>query len=736
MLKNMRKNLLFFVLAAMLLNIHQEAKAQDRYKEKYRNKANDPVSKLPYSKKIKWADQLFKEGSYFNAIDYYNQLKSELQGERNPYVTHQLAECYRYTRDYVPSAHFYLESYNQASKVYPRDIFYGALMLKQQGEYQQAIDAFTRFVKDNPKSEKILKKRCQVEIDGCNKAMISVKDPQPQTIVNCGPNVNSAYTELAPVPLGDTALLFATMRQNAVIETDKNHKGGDYMSRFMVSHKQPGYVDSFQWPLPFLDGKFNNPSVDVGNGCFSPGGDRFYFTKCQEADSLKITCAIYVSNFKPDEEKWSEPEIVPGGVNEDGSSNTQPNVAKVGKKEVLFFSSDRKLQGRGGFDIWYSIIDPRNGSYRRPQNAGKQINTTGNEGTPYYDSRVGKLYFSSDGWTNFGGFDIFEAKGGPSRYTDLQNEGYPINSSADDLYFVKDPLGKPDAYVVSNRIGSIALKNPTCCDDIWRIQYEPRLVVIGKVENKRTNQIIAQDVVKMVDQKGEMNTYNSEDGNFLFNMSRGHSYVLTADKQGYSSGRVVVSTMDVKRTDPDDTVQAIIYLDSIMNSFEVSNIYYDYDKATLRPESVGSLDSLVSFMKDNPSLTVEIYSFTDSKGTDQYNEALSQRRAQSVLDYLEKNGIERTRMIPKGFGDKHPVAPNTVNGHDAPENRQLNRRTEFRIVADAPTRRVLYNSAKPGTMDEQEKNLKIDENSNEDEPQPGNNNGGNNNNGANDGTNQ
>src|SRR5690606_4547225 len=122
----------------------------------------------------------------------------------------------------------------------------------------------------------------------------------------------------------------------------------------------------------FDDGPFNSEDVHVGNGVFSPGGDRFYFTKCREGDSTDMICKIYVSRFEGTE--WSAPEELGSGINEEGS-NTQPFVAMVGKKEILFFSSNRKLQSRGGYDIWYSVIDPRNNSYRRPQNAGKQINT-------------------------------------------------------------------------------------------------------------------------------------------------------------------------------------------------------------------------------------------------------------------------------------------------------------------------------------------------------------------------
>ncbi len=733
----MRKNWLILILATIIVTIQYDANAQTNNKRKYRNKANDPVGKLTSDRKLRWADDLYRTGSYFNAVDYYQQLKSD--DERNPFYTYRLAECYRFTRDYVPAAHYYLEAYALDKKDYPLSNYYAGLMLKQQGEYTAAMVCFNKFLAENkktasgtnqgavsttvandpdrspsPKTIKIIKKKVLVEIKGCEMAIKSIKEPEPFTVINAGPNVNTSYTELSPYPLGDTALLFSTMGRNAVIEANGYDKL-QYKEHFLITQKQKGpVVDSFQWPLPFYDGGFNDAAFHTGNGCFSPGGDRFFFTKCAEADSMIITCSIYYSRF--DAQHWTVPILVPGNVNEPGSSNTMPFIAKVGKKEILFFSSNRVLQSRGGYDLWYSVIDPRNNSFRRPQNCGKQVNTTSDEITPYYDSRENKLYFATNGLQSMGGFDIYSASGGPSRYTNLKNLGYPINTSADELYYIKDPLGKPDAYVVSNRIGSYALKNPTCCNDIWRIQGEPKLAVIGKVVSKRTQELMPQTVVKMVDQKGELNTYNSEDGNFIFNMSRGHSYIITGDKQGYTSTRASISTMEIKRSDPNDTVYVTIYLDSIRNSFSVSNIYYDYDKATLRAESVASLDSVIHFLTDNPSITVEIYSYTDAKGKPEYNLALSQRRAQSVLDYLEKGGIDRNRLTAKGFGSKNAAAPNDNNGKDNPEGRQLNRRTEFRIITDVPTRRVLYNSAMPGTMDQQEKNLRVESETTDDEP--------------------
>jgi outer membrane protein OmpA-like peptidoglycan-associated protein len=711
---HMRRKSLLFLLSAFLLTavVHDEALAQ---KDKYRNKANDPVAELGYEKKLRWADGLFKSGSYYNAYDYYQQLLQEQP--RNPYLVYQTAECAWFMRDYIPASKYYGLAYSLSTALYPEAVYKEAQMLKMQGAYELAITRFQKFISDNPKTFKKLKKRALREIDGCKMAMNSVNNPIPANIKNLGANVNTAYTELAPYPLGDTALLFATMKSNNIVEVGKE-KRSDYVSRFMVSHKfkRSEERDTFQWALAFMDGRFNDDKYHVGNGCYSPGGDRFYFTKCLENEKNEMTCRIFASTFE--KEKWGNPVLLGEGINDEGSSSTQPYVAKVGKKEVLFFSSNRVLQSRGGYDIWYSVYDPRQKAYRRPQNAGKQINTEGNEASPYYDTRVNKLYFASDGWVTMGGFDIYSANGGPSRYSNLTNLGYPINTSADELYYIHDPVGKPDAYVVSNRPGSIALKNPTCCDDIWRIQYEPKIYAMGKVLDQKSQKPVAQTVVKMVDEAGNIKTYNSENGEFQFLTARGHNYVLTADKQNYTSTRATVSTEGIKRQDPDDTVFVTIYVDSfaIDTTFELVNILYDYDKASLRPEAAASLEKLTTLMKDNPSLDIRIFSYTDSKGGEAYNKNLSQQRAESVVNYLVRNGIERSRLSAQGMGKENPVAPNTEGGKDNPEGRQLNRRTTFKILTDVPTRRTIYDSSKPGSIGEQEKNLEVGEGVEDTEP--------------------
>jgi len=676
----------------------------------------DPASKLPFKKKMAWANGLFREGSYYSAEEYYAQLKKEQP--RNVYVTYMLAECLYKTRDYPPAAEAYRQAYELSPELYPDCPYKEGVMRKQNGDYEKAIDNFKTYIKNYRGKNKKMKVYAQREIDGCIMAINSLNNPGKAFVKNAGPNVNTAYTELSPLPLGDTALLFATMNQNKIIVYGKD-KRKDFVSRFMWAPKEYDHTrvkDSFEVSMKFEDGRFNDPKYHVGNGSWSPGGNRFYFTKCKEDDSMKITCKIYVSEFNKKTGVWGSPQDPDPSINEEGSSNTNPYCAMVGKKEVLYFSSNRKLQSAGGFDIWYSVYDSARKTYRRPQNCGKKLNSPYDEVTPYYDSKHGKLYYASNGWVGLGGFDIYSADGGPTRYTNLSNLGFPINSPADDMYYVQDNGEKDNGYVVSNRLGSYFVKNPTCCDDIWRVIKEPSFYVKGIVVDELTNEVITQAVVKMSDEAtaAVKDTFFSKEGNFLFYTPMGNNYAITADKAGYISGRTTISTSGKSTMDPDDTTMVTIYMHKITKDFEfhVQNVYYNFDKGDFQPDSYGALDSLVKFLQDNPSVSVEIRSYTDNKGENAYNDELSVKRAQAVMSYMATKSIDRGRMVARGEGEKNPIAPNDIKGKDNPTGRQYNRRTEFRIIGDLPEKRIIYDTNRPeyidkSGVDERSKNLKI-----------------------------
>ena len=699
----MNKNLLLLTLVSLLIfggNVNAQ---------RLINKKEDPASKLPFKKKLKYADKLFEQWSYYTAENYYNQLLKEQP--RNPYVHYKLAESYRMNRDYGLAARHYRMAYDLASAIYVKAPYREGTMRKMNGEYEEAIERFNEFKRTyRARDRRQIFKQINREIAGCKMAMKSILNPERAYIKNAGPNVNSAYTDYAPLPLGDTALLYATMKSNKILYKGKD-KRQDYYSKFKWAPKEYDRTrvkDSFEVAMDFKDdaGRFKSKSHHIGNGCWSPGGDRFYYTKCVEKDSMQSKCEIWVAKFNRKSGLWGKPKklrITDFSGDDDNPliSSTNPYMTYVGKKEVLFFSSNRKLQGQGGFDIWYSVYDSTREEarqYRRPQNCGKRVNTSGDEITPYYDSKGGKLYWSSNGLVGVGGFDVFCADGGPSRYYNARNLGFPINSPADDMYYIEDKNEKQNGYVVSNRLGSYYVKNPTCCDDIWRVIKEPSFYVRGRVIDESTNELIDKVVVKMSNEtSGKIqDTFFSKTGGFLMYTPIGNDYSLAADKEGYVSGRTVVNTSSRSVIDPDDTTTVTIYMSKAGSGseFVVQNVYYDFDTDKFHPGSYKAMDTLVSFMRDNPSISVEIRSYTDNRGGADYNKDLSLKRAQVVLDYLTKKGVERSRMIARGLGKKDPIKPNTSE-----ENMQYNRRTEFRVIGDVSGKRIIYDQNRPEYID-------------------------------------
>jgi outer membrane protein OmpA-like peptidoglycan-associated protein/tetratricopeptide (TPR) repeat protein len=701
----MNKNLLLLTLVSLLIfggNVNAQRLITKN------DKKEDPVSKLPFKKKLRYADKLFEQWSYYTAEEYYKQLLKEQP--RNPYVHLKLAEALRYNRDYGPAAAHYRNAYDLASAIYTKAPYKEGLMRKMNGEYEEAISRFELFKKRyKAKDRRKLFKQVDKDIAGCRMAMKSILNPERAYIKNAGPNVNSAYTDYAPLPLGDTALLFATMKSNKILYKGKD-KREDFYSKFKWAPKEfdrTRVKDSFEVALDFKDdaGRFKSKSHHIGNGSWSPGGDRFYYTKCVERDSMKTRCEIWVATFDRKNGLWAKPkrlkvttDFTEGDPN---VSTTNPHVAYVGKKEVLFFSSNRKLQGVGGYDIWYSVYDSTREEarqYRRPQNCGKRVNSVKDEITPYYDTKGGKLYWSSDGLIGVGGFDVFCADGGPSRYYNTRNLGFPINSPADDMYYIEDKSEKQNGYIVSNRLGSYYVKNPTCCDDIWRVIKEPSFYVRGRVIDEATNELIDQAVIKMTNESSQklQDTFFSKTGNFMMYTPIGSDYSLAADKEGYVSGRTIVNTSSKSIIDPDDTTTVTIYMSRGGSgaTFTVKNVYHDFDKGDYHNYAGKAMDSLVNFMKDNPSISVEIRSFTDSRGGVNYNKELSLKRAKEVLDYLTSKGVDRSRMIARGMGESDPRRPNTSEA-----NMQRNRRTEFRIIGDVPGKRIIYDDNRPEYID-------------------------------------
>ncbi len=683
----MRKTLVLGMLAVFTLLL-----ASPDISAKKRRRDDAPAHNLPFNKKLDFANELFASGSFYNAIEFYEELRSEQP--LNPYVNYMLAESYHRTRNYPMAATNYRRAYETAPQEFNDARFKMAMMYKQAGDYKTSRKIFMDYIQDKQEKNKKLKKLAEIHLQGIDLAEKSLGNQGNYYIKNAGPNINKAYTEFSPIPIGDSVLVFSSIRKDNEINIDQEERG-DYVSKLYMSDKKK-YTDtrdSFLVPYEFYAGIFNDDRYHVGNPSFAPDGTKFYFTKCRETDTFNIDCSIFASDFS--EGQWGKSYKLPETINLPNSSNTHPNLVKIGKKTVMFFSSNRDKQAQGGYDIWASVINDK-GKYSRPQNLGKKINTIADEVTPYYDTEKGVLYFSSDGLENMGGFDVFEAIGGPTRYTEVHNMGAPINSPADDIYYATDPDASGNAWMVSNRLGSVALKSPTCCDDIWRVWVAPEFRVRGKVYDKETKQLLNEVAVQMSNQDGSITeSANSSKGDFDFEIPISNQYAITVNKEGYMPATEYVSTLEKTVRDQGEIYTRDFYLEKMPEVLDIKLLYYDFDDERLRQGTHPELNEIAAFMTKYPFVQLDIISHTDELGTKAYNQNLSERRSNSVKSYLENKGVEGSRLNAFGKGESEPM----VKSNGSAEDRQMNRRTEFWVRGEVPGVRVVYERNQPDYID-------------------------------------
>jgi outer membrane protein OmpA-like peptidoglycan-associated protein len=403
--------------------------------------------------------------------------------------------------------------------------------------------------------------------------------------------------------------------------------------------------------------------------------------------------------------EWAEGSKLNDEINLKGCTNTQPYLAKSsGGNEVLYFVSDRE-GGKGGLDIWYSALNKK-GEFAPPKNAGTKINSDRDEKTPFYDSKSGTLYFSSDGWISMGGLDIFKSQGDvATKFNNTpENLGAPFNSPCNDYYFRFGKSGE-DGFLVSNRPGIFSVRGKTCCDDIFEYKYEHRiyLAVKGRVFDDATKEPIPGASVNLSLRSSNISESDvviegdttRNDQPYFFNLKQQKLYKVTGARDGYFASSQNFSTEGKTRS---DTMTVDIYLKKLEKdkAYRLNNIYYDFDKADLRPESKITLDTLYNILIENPTIIIELSSHTDARGTDAYNLNLSQKRAESCVNYLiNDRGIPKERISAKGYGKTKPLddcskykeCPMDQSG-DCPCH-QLNRRTEFKIVGELD-RKIIY----------------------------------------------
>lgn len=598
-----------------------------------------------------------------------------------------LAHAYRQTRDYKKAEAMYAKAYKSDPANNVEALYYQAQMQKTFANYDGAKENLVKFKKEYKGDDKALKKGASKEIDLCDSSKKNFTIEKKIVLKHLDTTINKVHVEAAPISIDTTTFIYSALRTNKkeyIIEGDTNN----ILVRKFYQAKKVNSTWQYQGEW---NEKLNTPGEEVSNASFTPDGKKMYFSKCKPNWQGKMVCALYFSELNNDE--WTEPVKLEAPINESNSNNSMPAVTidPLNGNEIVYFVSDRKQGSKGGKDIWFFTYSKKKKKYTAPKNAGNTVNTNKDELTPFFDNETRTLYFSSEGWGSIGGYDVYKSTGDGKKWTNAENVGKPINSGADDIYFSisKDrELG----FVVSNREGGNALKNCTCCDDIYEykhLQYV-RVNLDGTISEKidSANSVVSAGSVVELYVKDKTSgekiliktTTTDEKGNYSFSVESGNEYELLVKKTGFLSSDTAFSTRDIVTST--NITENLVLSKVPAEPIRIKNLEYEFNKADLTPSSKIILDTTIyKLMVNNPQLIIEILSHTDDKGGDDYNMKLSQKRAESVVNYLTAKGISNDRLQAKGYGETKPIEPNSnADGSDNPEGRARNRRTEFKVV--------------------------------------------------------
>ena len=629
---------------------------------------------------MKKADKFYALGEYFDAAAQYKKAYQQtprkdraLRGQRAA----RMADCYRrinYTGRAIAAYNNVIRYKQQDSLTY----FLLAQQLLKNGQYKDASKMFQTAIDSAMTNE--IGQQARVGLRSANQAPVWKEDGSRYTVKRMD-IFNSRRADYSPVLAGteNEILYFTSTRNEAQGDELSGITGTKNADIFMATKNEQG-----QWQRPItIDSDLNSPD-DEGACTLSPDGKTMYLTQCV-TDPQYPRYATIATAARSDA-AWGKPQKLEL-TRDTLSLFAHPAVSPDG--EWLYFVSDMP-GGLGGLDLWRARITTR--GMGGVENLGAAINTPGNEEFPTFRPN-GDLYFSTDGREGMGGLDIYIAHPDTLREWVLEHPGYPLNSNGDDFGMTFEGVFNR-GYFSSNR------GDARGWDHIYRFENpEIMQTVKGWVYEKDGYELTAAQVFMVGNDGTNLKLSVRADGSFTQQVKPGVDYVLLATCNGYLNHAEQLSVVELEESE-EHVLQ--FPLASITAPVLIDNIFYDYDRATLRPESEQALDSLVLLLNENPNVTIELSAHCDYKGSSEYNKRLSQRRAESVVNYLIAHGIPADRLTPVGYGKETPKTIRKklaeryeyLNEGDVltqefieqlkPEEQdicnQLNRRTEFRVL--------------------------------------------------------
>ncbi len=641
--------------------------------------------------------KLFDLGEYRDAIPHLLEAVNsdpEIVSSRAIEANFFLGICYMKVGEGDNGLPYMKKVYEIDKEYYPEIEYMMGQCAENSLKFKEAIKYYENFLKvEGVKKDPVALAEVTKHINECRVASELTSNPVKVKIENVGPIVNSIFPDYTPVLTADESIMIFTSRRKGNL----GNKTASYLDQEEEFPLEDIYISTNrngEWSEPENIGTpVNTDDHDAAIAISPDGSQLFVYKGIGEGD-------IYLSRKKG--LMWTEPESLGENINLPKSSELSCSITSDGK--TLYFSSNRP-GGYGGLDIWKSQLIK--GKWAAPMNMGPKINSKEDEDAPFIHPDGITLYFSTKGKNTMGGYDIVFTTLEKSGWSEPQNMGYPINSVQDDIYYVvtandhgyfssykQGGNGKHDIFMVSRDAKADAstlasakantqlaktsdgVANPKP-STVQVTSTKSRVTLLkGVITDASSGQPIEATLsvvnIKTGAKISEVNS-NSATGAYLLILPAGKNYAITVTSPGF-----LFHSENFDIPDSSEYTEVVIPVSlkkaSIGTRIVMRNIFFDFDKATIRPESNLELDRLRKVMLDYPSMKIEISGHTDNKGTADYNKKLSESRAKSVLDYLVKKGISPDRMTSAGYGMEKPMSPNDTEG-----GRQLNRRTEFEI---------------------------------------------------------
>lgn len=663
---------------------------KDNFPDDQRKQLRDMV------KQIKKGDKLLENEPpvYSEALEYYLVVNDF--NPHNAMLNYKIGLCYLNSMQKTKAIPYLEMAFKLDPVVVPDILYLQARAYHYNYEFDRAVDYYTRY-KNSLTPNELTKYADNIKkkIKECENGKVLVNNPIRVFIDNLGNVVNTEYPEYNPVINSDeTVLMFTSCRPETT--------GGDIDPLYNIYYEDIyiSYKEGDVWTKAINPGKpFNNDSHDAIVG-LSPDAKNVLIYKGDVGGGDIFICRI-------EDGEWQRPKDLPKEINtnfHETSASFSPDM------RALFFVSDKE-GGYGGSDIYVARVSekskPGKFDFEDPGNIGSVINTMYDEEGVFMQADGRTLYFSSEGHNSMGGYDIFKTRLENGQWSVPENLGYPVNTPDDDFFFSvnskgdhgyyssfdKEGPGKQDLFMVTflgpekpvinelvfnylafeqkpvkeTRIaGKVELEDNALVmlkgKILDQITHSPLSVLVEIIDNE-TNRMIASFVS------------NERDGSYMVSLPSGKTYGIAVKAKEYlfHSENIVI---------PPTTVYQVVNKDIYLKKVEIGskivlkNIFFEYNKAVLQPESIPELERLVKLLNDVPTLKLEISGHTDNVGSQAYNVKLSEERAKAVVDYLVGKGISPDRLTYRGYGFSQPIADNSTE-----EGRAMNRRTEFKILS-------------------------------------------------------